>query len=105
MTGASKDGVTLETICSPSEDIVAREIEGDIVIVPLVAGIGGDDDELFTLNDTGKAIWNQLDGKRTLGDVARAVAGDFDGPLTEIQADVLGFAREMTVRRILAVRT
>ena len=53
---------------------MAREIEGDMVIVPLVAGIGDADDELYTLNETGKAIWKRLDGRRTIGDVARAIA-------------------------------
>ena len=104
MTEASKSNVTLATICAPSEDVVAREIEGDIVIVPLVAGIGDADDELFTLNDTGKAIWKQLDGERTLGDVAKVLAQEFEVPLAELQADVLGFAGEMTTRRILAAR-
>lgn len=104
MMAASKSNVTLATVCAPSEDVVAREIEGDIVIVPLVAGIGDADDELFTLNDTGKAIWKQLDGERTLGDVAKVLAEEFDAPLTELQADVLGFAGEMTTRRILAAR-
>ncbi len=104
MTAASKIDVTLATICAPSEDVVAREIEGDIVIVPLVAGIGDADDELFTLNDTGKAIWKQLDGERSLGDVAKVLAQEFEAPLAELQADVLGFAGEMTTRRILAAR-
>jgi hypothetical protein len=49
--------VRLDTICAPSDDVVAREIEGDIMIVPLVAGIGDADDELYTLNETGRAIW------------------------------------------------
>jgi hypothetical protein len=104
MTAASNCGVTLATICAPSEDVVAREIEGDIVIVPLVAGIGDADDELFTLNETGKAIWKRLDGERTLGDVAKVLAEEFDAQLPELQADVLGFAGEMTERRILAAR-
>ena len=46
----------LDAVYTPSEDIVAREIEGEIIIVPLVAGIGDMEDELYTLNDTGKAI-------------------------------------------------
>ena len=104
MTGAASGNVTLATICSPSEDVVAREIEGDIVIVPLVAGIGDAADELFTLNDTAKAIWKQLDGERTLEDVAKALASEFDVPLPVLQADVLGFAYEMTERRILSAR-
>ncbi len=103
MTTATNNDLTLLTICAPSEDVVAREIEGDIVIVPLVAGIGDADDELFTLNETGQAIWQQLDGQRTLGEVALVLFGEFEAPLDKLQADVLGFASAMTQRRILAV--
>ena len=31
--------LTLQTIYQPSEDVVAREIEGEIIIIPLAAGI------------------------------------------------------------------
>jgi hypothetical protein len=63
--------MTGNTICVPSEDVVAREIEGDMIIVPLVAGIGDADDELYTLNETGKAIWKKLDGQKSL-EIGRA---------------------------------
>jgi len=94
--------VTLQTVCVPSEDVVAREIEGEIIIVPLVAGIGDADDELYTLNETGKAIWDRLDGQRSLAAVAAELTGEFDAPAAEIEADVLGFAAEMAQRGILA---
>jgi len=64
--------ITLTTICAPSDDIVAREIEGEIIIVPLASGIGDTDDELYTLNPTGQAIWQKLDGQRTLKDIMAA---------------------------------
>jgi hypothetical protein len=48
--------IELSKIYEPSEDIVARVIEGELIIVPLVAGIGDLEDELFTLNETGRAI-------------------------------------------------
>jgi coenzyme PQQ biosynthesis protein PqqD len=96
--------VTLLTICTPSDDIVAREIEGDIVIIPLVSGIGDADDELYTLNETGQAIWQKLDGQRTLGQVVAALADEFDAPQSDLEADVLGFATELTRRRILVAR-
>jgi hypothetical protein len=99
-----KAPVTLDTVCAPSEDIVAREIEGDIVIVPLVAGICDADDELYTLNPTAKALWDMLDGQRTLGQVAAALVQEFDAAQSEIEADVLGFAAEMIRRGILAAR-
>ncbi len=96
--------VSLATVCAPSEDVVAREIEGEIVIVPLVAGIGKADDELYTLNETGRAIWQRLDGQRTLGQVAADLTAEFDAPLADLETDVLGFARELTGRRILATK-
>ena len=80
--------VTLETICAPSDDVVAREIEGEIVIVPLVAGIGDADDELYTLNETGRAIWQRLDGQRTLGEVAAALREEFQAPSDELEASL-----------------
>lgn len=96
--------LSLAAVCIPSEDVVAREIEGEIVIVPLVAGIGNADDELYSLNETGQAIWKRLDGQRTLSQVAADLTAEFDAPLADLEADVLGFARELTGRRILAVK-
>jgi len=91
----------LTAVCAPSDDVVAREIEGEIIIVPLASGIGDADDELFTLNETGKAIWQLLDGKRTLQDVSRELSAEFEFPAGEIERDVLGLVEELLKRRIL----
>jgi hypothetical protein len=96
--------ISPNTVCSPSSDVVAREIEGDLVIVPLVAGIGDADDELYTLNETGRAIWQELDGQRTLAEVAGALMERFEAPQPELEADVLGFAAELVGRGILTAR-
>ena len=96
--------LNLNAVCAPSEDVVARNIEGEILIVPLVAGIGDSEDELYTLNETGQAIWNKLDGRRTLQDVAMSLAGEFNAPLAEFERDVLGFASELTRRGILIAK-
>jgi hypothetical protein len=96
--------LSLKTICVPSDDVVAREIEGDIIIVPLVTGIGDAEDELYTLNPAGQAIWQKLDGRRTLQDVIAALAGEFDAPLPELEQDVLGFVNELTRRSMLLAK-
>lgn len=95
--------IGLDTICIPSVDVVSREIEGDIIIVPLVAGIGDADDELYTLNGTGKAVWQKLDGTRTLGDVVADLQLEFDAERTQLETDVVGFAAAMVDKRILSV--
>ena len=96
-----KANVTLDTIYTPSEDVVARKIEGEVIIVPLVAGMGDTDDALFTLNETGKAIWERLNGQRSLQDVIGELAAEFEAAEGEIKADVLGLVGELVSRRML----
>jgi hypothetical protein len=95
--------IELDAVYGPSDDIVAREIEGEIIIVPLVSGIGDMEDELYTLNETGREIWKRLDGVRSLRQVARELADVFQGPLATIERDVAGLAEEL-VKRTMLVR-
>ncbi len=96
--------ISTDTVLIPSENVVTRDIEGDIIIVPLVSGIGDADDELYTLNETGRAIWARLDGQVTLGAVAQQLAKEFSAPQGELEADVLGFGAEMVRHGILDVK-
>ncbi|MGD0998791.1 MAG: PqqD family protein [Thermoleophilia bacterium] len=93
--------ISVEDVYRPSDDVVAREIEGEIIIVPLVAGIGDMEDELFTLNDTGKAIWDKLDGRRSLADVVAELTPEFAAEDGAIERDVLGLVGELVERRML----
>jgi hypothetical protein len=93
--------VSLDGRYMPSEDVVARTIEGELIIVPLVAGIGDLEDELFSLNETGKAIWDRLDGKKKLRDVVTDLSAEFEASEGEIEQDLIGLVEELVRRRIL----
>lgn len=93
--------IKINGIYAPSDDIVAREIEGELIIVPLVSGIGDMEDELFTFNESGKAIWDLLDGKRDLGGVIAVLSENYESSPDEITQDVLGLVEELMKRRIL----
>ena len=93
--------ISRDAVYVVSDNVVAREIEGEIIIVPLVAGIGDLEDELFTLNETGKAIWERLDGRRSLNDVIAELAAEYQAPPGEIETDVLGLVEELSRRRML----
>ena len=93
--------IRMDAIYGPSDDIVAREIEGELIIVPLVAGIGDLEDELFTVNETGTAIWDRLDGGTSLSGVVAALAADYDAAPSEIERDVRGLVEELVRRRML----
>ncbi len=90
--------VDLEAVYSISEDVVSREIEGEILIVPLVSGIGDMEDELFNLNESGKAIWQRLDGQKNLKEVVEELSQEFEAPKEEIEQDVKGFMEELLKR-------
>ena len=96
-----KTEVNLNDAYIPSEDIVAREIEGELIIVPLVSGIGDMEDELFTLNETGKAIWDRLDGQKSLKVLVEELSTEFEDPGNEIEKDVIGLIRELVKRRMV----
>jgi hypothetical protein len=95
------DNYSMSSIFTVSDDIVAREIEGELIIVPLVAGIGDLEDELFTLNETGKAIWKQIDGKTSLETIVTHLADEYTADQDVIKRDVLGLVTELTRRRML----
>ena len=93
--------INLRSIYKISDNVVAREIEGELIIVPIVAGIGDMEDELFSLNTTGKAVWAQLDGHRTLEQVIEQIILEFEASVDVIQTDVLGLIAELKQRMLV----
>ena len=93
--------VNLEGIYVPSEDVVARDVQGEFIIIPITSGIGDLEDEIFALNESGRAIWDKLNGKRSLKDVARDLSFKFEGSPKEIEKDVIGLTEELLKRRML----
>jgi len=91
----------LSKVYIPSEDVVAREIEGELIIVPIVAGIGNIEDELYALNDSGKTIWKKLDGKKTLKNIIEELSQEFESPKNQIEEDVKGLVEELLKRKML----
>lgn len=85
----------------PSEDVVAREIQGELIIIPITNGAGGIEDEIFTLNQTGRAVWDKLDGKRTLKEITEDLNSEFEGSKGKIQNDVLGIMKELLKRKMV----
>jgi hypothetical protein len=92
---------SLNKVFRPSDDVVARAIEGEIILVPLASGMGDLEDELYTLNQTGAAVWKLLDGKRTLKQVAATLAKRYQAKPGAIENDVAALAGELLKRKML----
>jgi hypothetical protein len=96
-----KRKVSLDSVYKPSEDVVAREIQGEFILVPIASGVGDLEDALYTLNKTGRAIWSKLDGKRAMKDIVKQLCAQFQAPAEEIKKDVVGFISELLKRKML----
>ena len=96
--------LTIESICAPSEDVVAREIDGELIIVPIASGIGDMEDELYTMNKTGREIWRRLDGVKSLGLIAADLSSEYGAPPSDIERDILGLVTELVRRKMVVAR-
>lgn len=94
--------VAIDDTYIASEDVVAREIESEFILVPLASGIGDMEDEIYTLNETGRAIWERLDGKRSLREVAEDLKAEFEAQSGEIEEDVTGLVEVLLERKMVA---
>ena len=93
--------INIKNVYKPSENIVARDIQGELIIIPITSGVGDLEDEIFTLNETGKVIWEKMDGKKRLKDIAKEISSDFEGSIETIENDILGIAQELCKRKML----
>lgn len=94
-------GIVLNDVLAVSEDVVAREVEGEFLIIPIASGVGDMEDELYSLNECGKAIWDKLDGEKSLDKIKNELVDEYDVTAEEIETDILGFVDELFKRKIL----
>ena len=97
----ANQNASLRGVYAPSDDIVARDIEGELIIVPLVSGIGDMEDELYTMNETAKIIWDQLNGKQSLKEIVRRLSPEYKSAGNEIEKDVIGLVNELLKRKLI----
>lgn len=93
--------VKLEAVYAPSKDVVARDVHGEFIVIPISSGVGDLEDEIFSLNEEGRAIWEKLDGKKTLKGVAESLSEQFEAGDKEILKDCAGLVGELLKRKMV----
>ena len=74
-----------------------RVIQGEAVMVLPSTG------KVHTLNAVGTRFWELVDGQRSLAEIVRQIAEEFDAPAEAIAADCRRFASELAERRLLTL--
>ena len=93
--------MNMDVVYAISDEVVARDIEGHLVIVPLTSNVGDMEDELYSLNETGREIWDRLDGKTSLRDLINQLSEEYEASFQEIEADVFGLMKELLKRKFI----
>ena len=77
----------MDPIYAKSEDVVFRKIADEFVLVP-IRQKAVDLKSVYTLNDTGAFVWEQIDGKRTVGEIQGRLLEEFDAEPAGTRADI-----------------
>ncbi len=86
--------VDSQTVYLPAPKLAYRDIGGQIVIVH------PGENKMITLNPTGSAVWRLSDG-RTMAELTRIIADEFDVSLETAQSDVRTFIRQMVEKELM----
>jgi len=90
----------LNSILSRSPSVVTRKTGKEYVLVPVANNIA-DMNSVYTLNETGAFIWEQIDGKRNIEDIIVLVTEEYDIDEETASKDVLDFIGNMNMYLII----
>lgn len=88
-----------------SEQVTAREIEDEFVIVSITANRNGLGDELYFLNETGRELWENLNGEVNLSQLIEIISSQYSRDYYEqIRKDVLALIVDLLEHNIIMKR-
>lgn len=76
------------------ESVVSRSIAGETILVP-IRGELADMEKIFSLEQVGEFIWQQIDAKQSLSDICDRIVESFDVERATAEADVEEFIAEL----------
>jgi hypothetical protein len=85
----------LKSILSQSISIVTRKTGNEYVLVPITNNIA-DMNSVYTLNETGAFIWEQIDGKRSVEEIIAMLIVEYDIDKQKAESDVFNFIDDMS---------
>jgi hypothetical protein len=83
-----------------NREVVSRQIEGELVIVPIRHGVG-DLNSLYTLNLVGSVLWDYLGEGHTLSEMVQRICDEFQVTTTEAQVDIEEFLSSLLEEKLI----
>jgi hypothetical protein len=82
--------IDLNSVVTHTQSVVARKTGEEYVLIPVSNNIA-DMDSLYTLNESGAFLWEQIDGEKSVGDLISALMNEYDVDYETALSDVTGF--------------
>jgi len=80
--------------------VVAYRIGDETILI--LTGRSDEMEHFYKLNDIGAFVWDRIDGKRTIADLAADVSCSFDAGLPQIKSDLSEFFQHL--QKVGAIR-
>ena len=84
----------LKSVLSHSPAIVTRKTGNEYVLVPVADNIA-DMNSVYTLNETGAFIWEQIDGIRTVEEIISLLVKEYEIDNGSAERDVFTFIENL----------
>lgn len=91
----------LKSILSHSASVVTRKTGNEYVLVPITNNIA-DMNSVYTLNETGAFIWDQINGKRSVEEIISALITEYDIDEKTASEDLFSFIENMNKYLIIS---
>jgi hypothetical protein len=89
--------MTLDQRFQVSDDVIAREVAGEMVLLDLASGL------YFGLDPVGSRIWERLsESPCSLAEVCDVIEAEFDAPRARIEEDILALAAQFSEKNLIA---
>lgn len=83
-----------DSVLSHSPTVVTRKTGNEYVLVPVADNIA-DMNSVYTLNETGAFIWEQIDGKRTINEIVDLLTEEYETAKVIAEKDVMEFVENL----------
>lgn len=83
-----------------NNDVAARKIEGELIIVPIRRGVG-DLNSLYTLNPVGSVLWDFMAEGHTIGEMVQRVCEEFEVTAVQAQKDIEAFLEALMAEKLI----
>jgi hypothetical protein len=77
-----------------NDNFVFRRIEDETILVPIQDNVG-DMGSIYSLNELGAFIWEQLDGERRLDAIKKSILHEFDVSANQAEEDINEFITDL----------